>query len=58
MPRVFTLVEQARFALGFYQQEAARAEAIRLWKKKQQAAGKTAVEEEPPEEELFSEPKP
>ncbi|HRZ36714.1 MAG TPA: type I-C CRISPR-associated protein Cas8c/Csd1 [Candidatus Paceibacterota bacterium] len=54
MPRVFTLVEQARFALGFYQQEAARAEAVRLWKEKQLAAGKPAAEEEAPEEELFA----
>ena len=45
MPRVFMLVEQARFALGFYQQEAARAEAFRVWKQKQQAAGKPAPEE-------------
>ncbi len=40
-PRVFTLVQQGRFALGYYQQEAHRAEQIRLWKERQAAAGKT-----------------
>jgi CRISPR-associated protein Csd1 len=52
MPRVFTLVEQARFALGFYQQEAARAEAVRLWKQKQQAVGRQTSPEDPTEEDL------
>ncbi len=54
MPRVFMLVEQARFALGFYQQEAARAEAFRVWKQKQQAAGKAAPEDDAPDEELLA----
>jgi CRISPR-associated protein Csd1 len=53
-PRVFPLTEQGRFALGFYHQEAARAEAVRLWKEKQKAAGRPAAEEEVPEEELFT----
>jgi CRISPR-associated protein Csd1 len=52
-PRTFTLVEQARFAVGFYQQEAARAEAYRAWKEKQ-AARKPASDEDVPEEELFA----
>lgn len=39
-PRVFTLVQQGRFALGYYQQEAHRAEQVRLWKERQAAAGK------------------
>jgi CRISPR-associated protein Csd1 len=34
-PRTLTLMEQARFALGFYQQEAAHMEAIRKWKEEQ-----------------------
>ncbi len=42
MPRVFMLVDQGRFALGFYHQEAERAEAIRLWRERQKAAGKVA----------------
>ncbi|HUJ10884.1 MAG TPA: type I-C CRISPR-associated protein Cas8c/Csd1 [Verrucomicrobiae bacterium] len=55
LPRTFTLVEQGRFALGFYQQEAARAEAVRAWKAKQKAAGKPLTDEDVPEEELFAE---
>jgi CRISPR-associated protein Csd1 len=39
-PRVFTLVQQGRFALGFYQQEAERAERIRLWLERKKAEGK------------------
>jgi len=54
LPRVFMLAEQARFALGFYQQEAARAEAVRIWKQKQQAAGETPSEDDIPEEDLFT----
>ena len=54
LPRVFMLIEQARFALGFYHQEAARAEAVRLWKEKQQAAGKPDSEEDIPGEDLFA----
>lgn len=38
-PRVFRLEEQGRFALGFYQQEAARAAAIKLWKEAQAKKG-------------------
>lgn len=53
LPRVFMLVEQARFALGFYHQEAARVEAVRLWKEKQQATGKPNSDEDIPEENLF-----
>jgi CRISPR-associated protein Csd1 len=54
LPRSFMLAEQARFALGFYQQEAARAEAVRLWKQKQQAAGNPTSEENIPEEDLLT----
>lgn len=36
LPRSFSLVEQGRFALGFYQQEAEHAEAIRNHKQKTQ----------------------
>ena len=39
-PRVFTLVQQGRFALGYYQQEAERAEQIRLWMERQKTEGK------------------
>ena len=39
-PRVFTLVQQGRFALGYYQQEAERAEQIRLWLERQKIEGK------------------
>ena len=39
-PRVFTLVQQGRFALGYYQQEAERAERIRLWMERKKAEGK------------------
>ena len=53
LPRIFMIVEQARFALGFYHQEAARAEAVRLWKEKQQAVGKPDSDEDIPEEDLF-----
>lgn len=38
-PRVFRLDQQGRFALGFYQQEAARAAAIKLWKEAQVKKG-------------------
>ena len=38
-PRVFRLEEQGRFALGFYQQEAARATSIKLWKEAQAKKG-------------------
>jgi CRISPR-associated protein Csd1 len=55
LPRVLTLSEQGRFALGFYQQEAARAEAVRLWKQKQGAIGGPPPEEGIPEEDLFTE---
>lgn len=44
-PRTLTLVEQARFALGFYQQEAARMDAIRIWKEGQ--VSKTGVTSDP-----------
>ncbi len=54
LPRVFVMIEQARFALGFYHQEAARAEAVRFWKEKQQAAGKPDSDEDFPEEDLFT----
>ena len=54
LPRVFVIIEQARFALGFYHQEAARAEAVRLWKEKQQAVGKPDSDEDIPEEDLFT----
>ena len=54
LPRVFMIIEQARFALGFYHQEAARAEAVRLWKEKQQAAGKPDSDEDVLEEDLFT----
>jgi CRISPR-associated protein Csd1 len=39
-PRVFTLVQQGRFALGYYQQEAERAERIRLWLERKKEEGK------------------
>jgi len=55
LPRVLTLTEQGRFALGFYQQEAARAEAVRLWKQKQEAMGQPAADEDIPEEDLLTE---
>ena len=35
-PRTFTLVEQGRFALGFYHQQAVRAAAIKAWLERQQ----------------------
>lgn len=54
LPRVFMLVEQARFALGFYHQEAARIEAVRLWKEKQLATCKPDSDEDIPEEDLFA----
>ncbi|MGO9302701.1 MAG: type I-C CRISPR-associated protein Cas8c/Csd1 [Candidatus Korobacteraceae bacterium] len=54
LPRVLTLTKQGRFALGFYQQEAARAEAVRLWKQKQEAMGQQAPDEDIPEEDLFT----
>ena len=45
-PRTLTLLEQARFALGFYQQEAARIDAVRAWKEGQEAkAGDTSDSE-------------
>ncbi len=50
-PRVFTLVQQGRFALGYYQQEAYRAELIRLWKERQKASG-TATQEDADEPDL------
>ena len=53
-PRTLTLVEQGRFALGFYQQEAARAQAVKLWKQKLEATGQSLSEEDVPEEDLFT----
>jgi CRISPR-associated protein Csd1 len=53
-PRFFTLVEQGRFALGYYQQEAKRAAAIRAWFEKQKLQGITPTSEEPDEEEILS----
>ena len=44
-PRVFTLVQQGRFALGYYQQEAQRAEQIRLWMERQKASGTTVPDD-------------
>ncbi len=53
-PRFFTLVEQGRFALGYYQQEAKRAAAIRAWLEKQKLQGIATTGEEPDEEEILS----
>ncbi len=53
-PRVFILVEQGRFALGFYHQEAARAEAIRIWKNKHPKADKSDSDDDILEEDLFA----
>ena len=53
-PRFFTLVEQGRFALGYYQQEAKRAAAIRAWREKQKLQGLAPTGEEPDEEEILS----
>lgn len=53
-PRFFTLVEQGRFALGYYQQEAKRAAAIRAWFEKQKLQGIATTGEEPDEEEILS----
>jgi len=55
-PRVFTLVEQGRFALGFYHEQAARAAAIKAWLEKQKAAGNLVTEEDVSEELILSEP--
>jgi CRISPR-associated protein Csd1 len=53
-PRVFTLVQQGRFALGYYQQEAERAERIRLWMERKKAEGKLPPEVDEPELDLIS----
>jgi CRISPR-associated protein Csd1 len=53
-PRFFTLVEQGRFALGYYQQEAKRAAAIRAWREKQKLQGIAPTGEEPDEDEILS----
>lgn len=53
-PRVFTLVQQGRFALGYYQQEAERAEQIRLWMEKKKAEGESLPEADEQGLELFS----
>jgi CRISPR-associated protein Csd1 len=55
-PRVFTLIQQGRFALGYYQQEAERAEQYWLWLERQKAAGKPPANAEDAETEfLFTE---
>ncbi|MEX1115742.1 MAG: type I-C CRISPR-associated protein Cas8c/Csd1 [Akkermansiaceae bacterium] len=53
-PRVFTLVQQGRFALGYYQQEAERAEQIRLWMERKKAEGKLPPDADEPELDLIS----
>jgi CRISPR-associated protein Csd1 len=53
-PRVFTLVQQGRFALGYYQQEAERAERIRLWMERKKAEGKLPPDTDEQELELLS----
>lgn len=53
-PRVFTLVQQGRFALGYYQQEAERAERIRLWMERKQAEGKLPPDADEQELDLIS----
>ncbi|MGH8019121.1 MAG: type I-C CRISPR-associated protein Cas8c/Csd1 [Opitutaceae bacterium] len=53
-PRFFTLVEQGRFALGYYHQEAKRAAAIRAWREKQKLRSVAPTSEEPDEDEILS----
>ena len=53
-PRVFTLVQQGRFALGYYQQEAERAEQIRLWMERKKAEGKLPPDADEQELDLIS----
>lgn len=53
-PRVFTLVQQGRFALGYYQQEAERAERIRLWVERKKAEGKLSPDADEQELDLIS----
>jgi len=53
-PRVFTLVQQGRFALGYYQQEAERAERIRLWMERKKAEGKLSPDIDEQELDLLS----
>lgn len=53
-PRVFTLVQQGRFALGYYQQEAERAERIRLWMERKKAEGKLPPDADEQELDLLS----
>lgn len=53
-PRVFTLVQQGRFALGYYQQEAERAERIRLWMERKKAEGKLPPDSDEQELDLLS----
>jgi CRISPR-associated protein Csd1 len=53
-PRVFTLVQQGRFALGYYQQEAERAERIRLWMERKKAEGKLPPDANDQELDLLS----
>jgi CRISPR-associated protein Csd1 len=53
-PRVFTLVQQGRFALGYYQQEAERAERIRLWMERKKAEGKLPPDADEQEFDLLS----
>lgn len=53
-PRVFTLVQQGRFALGYYQQEAERAERIRLWMERKKAEGKLPPDADEQELDLIS----
>jgi CRISPR-associated protein Csd1 len=52
-PRVFTLVQQGRFALGYYQQEAERAERIRLWMERKKAEGKLPADTDEQELDLI-----
>ena len=51
-PRIFTLVQQGRFALGYYQQEAQRVEQIRLWKERQKTNGTASDDSDEPELDL------
>jgi CRISPR-associated protein Csd1 len=53
-PRVFTLVQQGRFALGYYQQEAERAEQVRLWMERNRAEGKLPPDADEQELDLLS----
>jgi len=53
-PRVFTLVQQGRFALGYYQQEAERAEQIRLWMERKIPEGKLPPDADEQELDLIS----